>query len=527
MQGHMSQPIFPTAPVAEEAGSGCPRTLQIVGRAKTRENADLCGEYVHAGVHAGRAAYRKRGAATAIRYSPRCRRWVIDRSGLRDSDICVAYADACVNSQHPAHAELVWHIWDSRAQAHLPDAEVAALDAPGTLSLVGRAVGRENHAAVGEYELQAVHHGRAAYRQRNGDAVIRFHAPEGRWLLSAAGAVGNVCSAFAEGAGAIHPGCPELVWQFWENQRNAFLPDPATKTLTCPTLLHIVGRAAHAENARICGTYHLAGAHDGRPLYVQPGSQKIIRYSAKSNRWLIDCDGLAEPSLLSRLYQWILNGDSSSASDQCSAFADALTTPHPGFCALEWQVWETRLGRHNFDPCVRATTAPLAVQVRGRDPSRENADITGEYMLAGTHSGHPAYLQSGTRTALRYWPPMSRWVVDRDGLRSSAHAVAYVDDRGDAEHPAQSGLWHVFESSRGCHLADPSVTVAIPTDAPTTLQAAVAPTAPAVPMADGACGAHKRLLGSPGPADVKRLRPDYYPGGAQLYGASRFAPCGA
>jgi len=494
---------------------GHPRSLHVVGRSPDRENADLCGEYVFAGGHAGRPAYQKPGANTAIRYAPRCRRWVIDRQGLRDSDICAAYADDSQESPHPGCVELVWHIWDSRAQAHVADTEVAALDSPGTLSLIGRAVGRENHAAVGQYELIGIHHGRPTYRQPSGEAVLRFFAPEGRWLLSAAGATGNVCSAYADGAAAPHPACAELVWNFWEAHRSAFVPDPEVKTMSCPVLLHVIGRASDAENARICGTYHLAGAHGSRPLYVQPGTQNVIRYSAKTGRWLIDCDGLAEPSIFSRLYQWILSGDGSAASERCSAYADAGGAPHPGFCSLEWLVWETRLGRHNLDAAVRATTAPLAMQVVGREPTRENGDIVGEYLLAGTCCGRPAYAKSGSRMAIRFWAPMSRWVIDREGLRHSDHCVAYADDPGEAEHPAsERGAWHVFESSRGLHLADPGVAVAVPADAPVSIQ----------PAAAEQLAAGKRSHNGLAVGEAKRMRcADPFAGrGAQL----RFATLG-
>ena len=64
-------------------------------------------------------------------------RWVIDREGLRESDTCVAFADD-VGCDHPANMELIWHVWESAAFGHLPDAEVAAVDSPATLSLVGR-----------------------------------------------------------------------------------------------------------------------------------------------------------------------------------------------------------------------------------------------------------------------------------------------------------------------------------------------------------------------------------------------------
>lgn len=496
----------------------CPPSVHVVGRPITRENGDLCGEYVYAGVHGGRAAYRKRGAATAIRYVPQLGRWVMDRQGLRDSDVCVAYADDCVNTEHPGRPELLWHVWETRAQAHVADADLAAVDAPAVVSLVGRAQGRENSAVAGEYELFAVHHGRPAYRQRHEDVMIRYMAaPEDRWLITTA-AVGNFCSAFADGGGAPHPGFATMQWHFWEQQRGAWICDPSTKTLASPSTVHLIGRAATAENARICGTYHLAGAHDGMPIFVQPGTQKVMRYSAKTDRWLVDCDGLAAPSLVSRLYQWILSGDAAAATERCSAFAPANGTAHPGCCMLEWQVWEARAGRHVPDPWVRATTAPLALHVCGRDPVRENCDIDGEYMLVGTHCGRPAYVKNGTRLAIRYWAPMRRWVIDREGLRNSDLCVAYADDLGEAEHPGNSGPWHVFESSKGCHLADPHVAVVVPTDAPTALHS---------PVVAVAGGLGKRGPCNPQMPDAKRTRFEgYVSAGGSATGQSWLASLG-
>jgi len=471
-----------------------PRSLHVVGRAASRENSDLCGEYVLSGLIGGRAAYRQRGTATAMRYVAKARRWVIDRTGFRDSDVCVAYADASVETQHPGRPELIWHIWENRVQAHVPDADMSAVDAPAVVSLVGRAPGRENSSACGEYEICAVHHGRPMYRQRNGGAVLRYHKPEGRWLASTAAMKGNICCAFAAGAAFPHPGFIPLEWHFWEPQRNGWMQDPATRTLAAPTAIHVVGRAANFENSLICGTYHLAGAHEGRPLYVQPGSQKVVRYSAKTDRWLIDVQGLKEPSLMSRLSQWILSGDAAAASERCSAFAPARGSLHPGFCALEWQVWESRGGRHVHDPLVRATTAPLALKVTGRDELRENGDIVGEYLLAGTHGGRPAYLKRGTRMVIRYFG--SRWVIDREGLRHSDNCVAYADDRDDIDHPAGASPWHVYESSRGAHLEDRQVEVEVSENAPASLLPPGAP--PAGPV--------KRQVASPQPSEAKRMR---------------------
>lgn len=509
-------------------GAAPPRSLHLVGRAAARENGDICGEYVYAGLHHSRACYQKRGSATVIRYWPPMCRWVIDREGLRESDTCVAFADD-VGCDHPANMELIWHVWESAACGHLPDAEVAAVDSPATLSLVGRSSQRENHSINGEYELAAVHHGRPAYRQRNGEAVMRYHRPEKRWLIGAADARGNVCSAFAEGANALFPGAPGLHWHFWEAQRCSWLPDASVRTFDSPTLLHVIGRAGGAENARINGTYRLVGAHEGRPVYAKPGTHSVIKYSAKSDRWLVDCDGLQEPSLVSRLYQWALSGDASAAGEKCSAFAEAGGSPHPGSGALQWQVWESRAGRHKPDPAVRATTAPLALQVYGRDASRENGDISGEYLLVGAHNGRPAYLKSGTTHAIRFWPPMCRWVIDREGLRNADTCVAFVDDPAEAEHPAGAGPWHVFESSRGRHLPDLALGVVVPADAPLELRTEAAP---GVPGVVGPGVAKHGLAGDLLP-EAKRRRPEdawAQPGLAQPFlqhGAGPHAYAGA
>lgn len=94
---------------------------------------------------------------------------------------------------------------------------------------------------------------------------------------------------------------------------------------------------------------------------------------------------------------------------------------------------------------------------------------------------------------------MSRWVIDREGLRHGDRCVAYVDDLGDAEHPAAlSGAWHVFESSRGLHLADAGLAVSVPADAPAAIL--------------GCAQGQKRLPEGPGPSAGKRMRIGDAPG---------------
>merc|ERR1712061_686940 len=100
----------------------------------------------------------------------------------------------------------------------------------------------------------------------------------------------------------------------------------------------------------------------------------------------------------------------------------------------------------------------------------ENADIEGEYKLIGTHLGRPAYQKPGTSIAIRFWAPMSRWVIDRDGLRNVDFCVAYADSAMDSEDPCMlSAIWYVFESSRGEFLADANLRVSAAANAPSDL----------------------------------------------------------
>mmetsp|Transcript_64285 Transcript_64285/g.139896 ORF Transcript_64285/g.139896 Transcript_64285/m.139896 type:complete len:508 (+) Transcript_64285:46-1569(+) len=479
---------MPSALYAASCAWTAPSTLHVVGREVGSENADICGEYACAGTYRGRALYRKTGSTTAMYFYPPMRRWLIDRQGVSESEVCVAFADDQAGAEHhPACAELLWHVWDAAIQAHLPDPEVLAVDAPAMVSLVGRLEGRENCALNGEYDLVGAHHGRPAYRQRLGDAVLKFNAQENRWLLAVIGSLGNVCSAYADadciGHNARHPGCVELEWIFWESWQKNWAPDPEVRVLTAPSVIHVLGRpgeeptegsASQLLHQFVFGTYQLAGAREGRPVYVRPGTRTVIRHSPASDRWLIDTEGLTEPSLLSKLYQWILNGDASTASERCTAYAEACGTAHPGYAALQWQVWDPTVSRHATDVWMRATTAPLAVRVSGREQSRENADLNGVYNLVGTHLGRPAYHKEGTTLAIRYYSPAGRWVIDRHGLRTSDECVAYAAGPADAEHPAGSSLvWHVYENTRGAHLADPSVSVT-EAEAPAALRSRIA-----------------------------------------------------
>lgn len=90
-------------------------------------------------------------------------------------------------------------------------------------------------------------------------------------------------------------------------------------------------------------------------------------------------------------------------------------------------------------------------------------------MLAGTHNSRPAYSKAGSNFVIRFFLPMGRWVIDREGFRNADTCVAFAD-MPDSQHPAEAGVeWNVFETSRGLHMADLNVSVVVPNDAPIEL----------------------------------------------------------
>mmetsp|Transcript_60562 Transcript_60562/g.173674 ORF Transcript_60562/g.173674 Transcript_60562/m.173674 type:complete len:500 (+) Transcript_60562:92-1591(+) len=448
-----------------------PRTVHVVGRPEARENSGICGEYTYVGVHGERAAYQRRGSNHVIFFAAKSQRWIMGQHGFQEGAAVNAYADDCVGLSHPGHAELMWQVWESSAGQHIHDPDVVSMDAMGLVSVVGRATNRIHHAVCGEYALAGVHHGRPLYQQKEGEHEIKFYSPDGRWLISPIGAMGNQCHAFSDGPTHHHPGTAEMVWHFFEPQINSFQTDLAVRSLPCPLFVHVIGRSPSSGNSHINGTYQAVGAVDGRPMFLQPGTSKLLRYSARGKRWLIQCEGLAEPSLLGKLYHWLFSGGS-IPEDRCNAFAEDCSAPHPGFCELQWQVFEDRSGSHKLDTMVRSTTAPLAVKVCGRDPGRENGDIVGDYMLCGTHCGRPAYMKQGTTLAIRYWPPAGRWIIDVHGLRNTDCCSAFVDDLGGvSEDPTCLKTWQVYAKSRGCHVPDPSLVVLEHEEAPRHLPA--------------------------------------------------------
>merc|ERR1711957_134513 len=108
-------------------------------------------------------------------------------------------------------------------------------------------------------------------------------------------------------------------------------------------------------------------------------------------------------------------------------------------------------GRHTQYQELVCTTAPLCVEMVGRDPSRENSVIVGTYVLNGTVSHRPSYLNAAAGYWI-YWARTGRrWVIGHES--GSETCTAFASTSGAGEHPAEGmGRWKVYEGARGIHL---------------------------------------------------------------------------
>lgn len=444
-----------------------PSTLHIVGRGALRENVDICGQYRLFSVLHGKPAYQQQGTCTVIRFWPPSRRWVIDRGGLRDSAVAVAFAQDVAYCVHPARSDLIWNVWESAQQSYVPDMEMVTTAAPGTVAFVGRAYGRPHSELNGHYKLRGVCMGMPFYIHVSEDLIVRYCPQEQRWLISNSGDVGSQCRAFADAGTTEHPGSPELNWFFCEGHCDSWCVDRMSKMLVAPSEINVAGRNMQAENARINGTYLLAGVIEGHPAYALPGTCSLIRFSSATERWLIDTDALLEPSLTSRLYHLMFRPDLSSPGDRCAAYAEsddiAGSQAHPA--NLDWFVWDSKQGRHILDPSVYSTTAPKMLQVWGRAHGRENQCINGDYILEGGHCGRPLYRMQEPETFIRYYPPGKSWIIS-SSFREGGACIAWASCRRNSEYPGDlCSCWNVHESSRGAFLPDPALHVCDSTSA--------------------------------------------------------------
>lgn len=452
-----SQPY--NAAISGDVRGTCPGTLRVLGAPiASSGSSNIAGEYTLLAAPQGRACYRQVGSNTTIYFNCAVGRWVFDRNGVTNSDVCVAYADDPVGFDHPGHPGLVWCVWDGALRAHERDDQFMVTDAPLLISVLGRLSSHDNSTVNGEYELASIHHGRPAYQKVDADVVIKYDANDGRWLLGRPTDSGNVCTAFADALNTLHPGNPALEWHFWDTQRRNFVLDPLFCTVVAPKTMQVLGSPNEGERAPFCGTYHLAGVNEGHPVYVRPGTQTVIRHSSRSDRWLIDTQGLTEPSLMSKLYQWILKGDAAAARDRCSAYAEGMGTSNPAHVGLQWHVLDTHSGRHVPDPWLCVTTAPLQVQVQGPNYA-EVAGLYGDYVAVGTFAGRAAYQKPGSTYVIRFFERHSRWVLDSKGLRDSDQCSAYADSGAGSESPIGCRSWCFFDSPRGVYIEEPRLSI--------------------------------------------------------------------
>lgn len=421
-----------------------PDVVRVVGRSRRRENADLNGEYRICGTCQGKPAYRKPGTTVVIRYWPPQDRWLIDREGLRESDICNAFAEQR-GAPHPATEELIWHVWETSRKRHVADPGLLVTTAPETVQCEGRLIGKENDALCGEYTLVGLHQGKVAYQKLGTQHAIRYWPPGDRWLVDFEGLRdADLCNGYCDARGTSHPGQVSMVWHVWETTRGRHIVDEGVRTFVAPRSIEMLGRDTCLENHAVNGTYHLLGLHEGKPAYKQGSTGHTIRYWPAEDRWLVDAEGLRD-------------------SDICNVFADACGTDHPGYSHLVWHIWDSGRRRHMPDATMRATVAPRVLEVAGRDAAKENHAINGVYHLAAIHAGKPAYKKVGGSPGnhvIRYWPSEDRWLIDAEGLRELDVANAYANAHG-ADHPGVPALiWHVWETSRGRHLVDEDVVAA-------------------------------------------------------------------
>ncbi|CAK9039478.1 unnamed protein product [Durusdinium trenchii] len=325
-----------------------PASLRLLGRAGGLENSDICGYYVHSGWNEGHATYLQVGSHTALMFRRGC--WVIDRQGVQDSEMAVAWAKDNGALAPTASTFGPWFIWSESAQDFLADANLIAIDAPDVTFISRRSD------ISGEYHFAGLSDGSPYYA--NGDMLIRYHSEGRKWLVAGTEHKGNNCIAFAEAQDTPHPGFAFLKWHVWNGATGQWNADANCHCLAAPSVIHVLGRHAQACNARICGSYHLAGLREGRPLYLLPGKKAVIRYASETDRWLIDFEALAE--LVSEPPSWVSDsGRFLEASEQrrleelCEALANTnveasvvvLAGLHPevssvsGFAAALMNFW--------------------------------------------------------------------------------------------------------------------------------------------------------------------------------------------
>lgn len=429
---------------------GSAHIVNLVGRPPQPGVQDICGEYKKHGSYEGHPKFIKAGTTLCIHFSAKSNCWVLDL--LTTSNQIYAFANI---SSDPVEL-LQWQVWDEKKKFHEYDPTLVATTAPGKIQVCGRNPDLDNATMNGEYLLYGMHRNGLAYQKKGTSHVIRFCPPKQRWLLDLKGfrndADADICNAWADARADLrHPGNAALLWHVWEQNRKKFVVDTALKTVAAPGVVNIVGCGQHKENRVINGSYQIHCIHEGRPLYANHSTGCTIQYLPEGNRW-----GISQAT---------------ASQGAFMAFAEAHSSTHPGRPELEWHLWERSSNRHVVDEAVKASTAPAAVEIFGRDPSKENHEVQGVYKLVGFFNHKPAYQMEGGLPVIRYWPPEDRWLLDRHALKDSSNVNGFANANG-AEHPGvRSLLWHVWETQAGMHVKDERMicdAIQIPSDASVT-----------------------------------------------------------
>jgi len=417
-----------------------PNVIIVMGRHSSRENADLMGEYYRITDFCKKPAYKKPGTMFCLKYWAPADRWVIDRGGLRNQDVCSAYSEQS-DARDPMAEELVWRVWESTVREHVCDPHVFITSAPRNLMVC---CPKDSLQSIGgQYVLSGLHQGRVFYTKEGGKHVIRYFHAAKRWLIDAEGLrSSDVCSAYADvtgEVGRVHPGVRHL-WHSWDAEANIHRANPALVCCECPRYLILGGRGRLRDFNQINGVYLLHGLFHGRPAYVKAGGKHAIRYWPREDRWLLDLQGLR-------------------SSDSCSAFAEAHDgQDHPASISLIWHIWEPSRSRFIVDGQVRTTTAPVSISVEGRLPLRSYSEMNGVYLMCGFHDGLAYYKKDDADHEIRYDVSLDQWIVDLgfDPCNAGIH-VAFANARGTV-NPANADLvWHVWEPTAGSHMPDAEI----------------------------------------------------------------------
>jgi hypothetical protein len=116
--------------------TSAPLSIEVSHNRTNRENCDLIGEYRFVGCYNRFPAYQKQSSQISMYFS-KSGKWVIDRNGMQDLGVCVAYLDCAHGLEHPANTWNSWHVWQKSSRVFALDSALVATassDTAGSLS---------------------------------------------------------------------------------------------------------------------------------------------------------------------------------------------------------------------------------------------------------------------------------------------------------------------------------------------------------------------------------------------------------